>query len=66
MGIFFLGGGGCRPFFKLINIFACTCPNRSGVGAIDNPDRLEQTFATFYIPEPSEKIFTDDISMARP
>ena len=50
----------------MINIFACTCPNRSGVGAIDNPDRFEQVFDTYYIPEASEKIFTDDISMVRP
>ena len=57
---------GCGPFFKMINIFACTCPNRSGVGAIDNPDRFEQVFDTYYIPEASEKIFTDDISMVRP
>ena len=53
----FLGGVLCGPFFKMINIFACTCPNRSGVGAIDNPDRFEQLFDTHYIPETSEKIF---------
>ena len=41
----------------MINIFACTCPNRSGVGAIDNPDRFEQVFDTYYIPETSEKNF---------
>ena len=65
MGIFFRGGV-CRPFWKVINIFACTCPNHSGVGAIDNLDRFEQVFDTYYIPEASEKIFTDDISMVRP
>ena len=66
MGIF--GGGGfvCRRFWKKINIFACTCPNRSGVGAIDNLDRFEQVFDTYYIPEASENNFTDDISMVRP
>ena len=64
-GNFFFGGG-CRAFFKMINIFACTCPNRSGNGAIDNPDRFEQVFDTYYIPEVSEKIFMDDISMVRP
>ena len=53
-------------FFQMINIFACTCPNRSGVGVIDNPDRFEQHFDTYYIPETSEKIFMDDISMVRP
>ena len=62
----FFKRGGCRPFWKVINIFACTCPNHSGVGAIDNLDRFEQVFDTYYIPEASEKIFTDDISMVRP
>ena len=50
----------------MINIFACTFPNRSGVGAIDNPDQFEQVFDTCHIPEISEKTFTDDISMAHP
>ena len=49
----------------MINIFAYTSPNCSGVGAIDNPDRFEQVFDTYYIPEASEKIFMDDISMVR-
>ena len=62
---FFLGGG-CGPFFKMINIFACTCLNRPGVGAIDNPDRFEKVFDTYYIPETSEEIFMDDISMVHP
>ena len=42
------------------------CPDRSGVGAIDNPDRFEQVFDTYYISEASEKIFMGDISMVRP
>ena len=50
----------------MINIFACTCPNCSGDGAIDKPERFEQAFDTYYIPEASEKIFMDDISMVRP
>ena len=50
----------------MVNIFAYTCPNRSGVGAIDNPDRFEQVFDTYYIHMVSEKIFMDDISMVRP
>ena len=49
----------------MINIFACTCPNRSGVGAIDNPDRFEQAFVQYYIPEDPENFFTHDISMVR-
>ena len=35
----------------MINIFAYTSPNRSGVGAIDNPDQFEQVFDTYYAPE---------------
>ena len=62
---FFLVGG-CRPFRKMVNIFAYTCPNRSGVGAINNPDRSEQVFDAYYISEASKKIFMDDISMVRP
>ena len=65
MGIFFFRGGVCRPFWKVINIFACTCPNRSGVGSVDNPDRFEQVFDPYYILEVPEKIFTHDISMVR-
>ena len=53
------------PFWKVINIFACTCPNRSGVGSIDNPDRFEQVFDPYYILEVPDKIFTHDISMVR-
>ena len=33
---------------------AYTSPNRSGVGAIDNPDRFEQAFVQYYIPEDPE------------
>ena len=65
-GNFFFRGGVCRPFRKMVNIFAYTCPNRSGVGAINNPDRSEQVFDAYYISEVSKKIFMDDISMVRP
>ena len=40
-------------------------PNRSEVGAIDNPDRFEQVFDPYYILEVPEKISTYDISMVR-
>ena len=50
----------------MVNIFAYTSPNRSGVDAIDNPGRFEQVFDPYYIPETSEEIFMDDISMVRP
>ena len=64
----------CEDFFKgrfwgnfcnMVNIFTCRCANRSGVGAIDSPDRFEQVLDQRYIPEVSEKIFTHDISMIR-
>ena len=66
IGNFFFRGGVCRPFRKMVNIFAYTCPNRSGVGAINNPDRSEQVFDAYYISEVSKKIFMDDILMVRP
>ena len=50
----------------MVNIFAYTNPKRSGFDGIDNPDRFEQVFDTYDIPEASEKIFMDDISMVRP
>ena len=53
------------PFFKMINIFACTCPNRSGVGAIDNPDWIQQAFVQYCISEDPEIFFMHDISMVR-
>ena len=49
----------------MTNIYICRCPNRSGVGAIDGPDRSEQVPDQRYIPDVSEKIFTHDISMIR-
>ena len=55
----------CANFCNMVNIFTCRCPNRSGVGAIDSPDRFEQVLDQRYIPEVSEKIFTHDISMVR-
>ena len=41
-----------------------SCPNRSGVGAIDNPDRFEQFFI-HVISQTLQKTLMDDISMAR-
>ena len=49
----------------MTNIFLCRCPNRAGVGAIDEPDRSEQVLDQRYIPDVSEKNFTHDISMIR-
>ena len=47
----------------MVSFFTCTYPNRSGVGAIYNPDRSEQGFDKYDIPEDPEKIFTNDFSM---
>ena len=44
-------------FCNMTNIFICRCPNRSGVGAIDDPDRSEQVPDQCYIPDVSEKFF---------
>ena len=56
-----------REFLQyMVNIFTCKCPNLSGVGAIDYPDRFEQVLDTYYIPEASEKFSMDDIAMVRP
>ena len=46
-------------FFQWYRSF-CTRPNRSRVGAIDKPDRLEQAFDQYDISEDPEKIFTND------
>ena len=47
----------------MANIFTCRRPNRLGGGAIDHPDRSEQVPDQQYIPDVTEKIFKDDISM---
>ena len=64
MGIFL--GGGWDSFFKKVNIFTYTCPNHSGVGAIDSPDRFEHVFDPYYTLEVHEKSFEFDISIVRP
>ena len=50
----------------MIHIYVHTSPNRSAVGAIDNPDQIEQVFDIYYTPDVSEKIFMDEISLVRP
>ena len=47
----------------MANIFTCRRPNGLGGGAIDHPDRSEQVPDQNYIPDVTEKIFKDDISM---
>ena len=61
----FFRGKFSATFCNMVNIFTCKCPNRSGVGAVDSPDRFVQVLYQSYIPEVSEKIFTHDISMIR-
>ena len=41
----------------MVLFFACTCPNRSGVGAIDSRDLFEQVFEQYDIPKVPEKKF---------
>ena len=64
----FFRGGGCGGIvvhpFSMGSFFASTCPMRSGVGAIDNPDQSGQVFEQYDISEVPEKNFLDDFSMA--
>ena len=46
--------------------FTYAHPNRSGVGAIDSPDRFEHVFDPYYILEVSEKNFRLEILIVRP
>ena len=68
MRYFFRGPcGGIIPvvhLFSMVSFFASTCPTRSGVGAIDNPDQSGQVFEQYDVSEVPEKIFSDDFSMA--
>ena len=57
MCVFFRGGVWSHqdPLFLMVSFIACTCPNRSAVGVIDNPVLLEQVFEQNYIPYVPEK-----------
>ena len=66
MCVFFFRGGNCDTelhLFSMVSFFTCTRPNRSRVGAIDKPDRPEQAFDQYDIPEDSEKHFTNDFEI---
>ena len=65
LGIFFRGEF-AETVSKIDNILTYTCPNHSGVGAIDSPDRFEHVFDPYYILEALEKIFKREISIVRP
>ena len=62
---FFLGASGASGIhlFSVISFIACTCPNRSGVGAIDNPGLLKQVLQQCDIPDIPEKNFEHDFSI---
>ena len=63
VGDFFFRGRFSGGFCNMVNIFTCRCPNRSGVGAIDNPGLLEQIFEQYDIPDVTEKNFEHDFSI---
>ena len=47
----------------MVSFIACKSPNRSGVGAIDNPGLFEQVFDQYDIPEVPENIPERDFSI---
>ena len=56
MCVFFRGASGAfRIHFLMVSFIVCTCPNRTRVGAIDNPGLLEQVFEQYDIPDVPEK-----------
>ena len=54
---FFRGpcGGIVVHLFSMVSFFASTCPIRSGVGAIDNPDQSGQVFEQYDVSEVPKK-----------
>ena len=48
----------------MVSFFTRMTPNRSRVGAVDNPDLSEQVFDQYNITEDPEKNFKNDFSMA--
>ena len=65
MCVFFRGASGAAGihFSLMVSFIASTCPNRSGVGALDNPGLLEQVLEQYDIPDVSEKNFEHDFSI---
>ena len=60
MGIFFLRGD-LVFFLEYGHFFTYTCPNGSGVGAIDRSDPFEHVFDPYFILEVPRKIFMDKV-----
>ena len=54
------GPGASAPWLAA-RIFIYTCPNGSGVGAIDRSDPSEHVFDPYSILEVLRKIFTDEV-----
>ena len=57
---------GVKEFFKNCHIFTYTCPNGSGVGAIDSHDPLEDVFDPYYMLEVLRKFFMDKVLVIHP
>ena len=58
--------GGLRDFFKNCYIFTYTCPNGSGVGAIDRSDPSEHVFDPYCTLEVFRKFFMDKVWAVHP
>ena len=58
--------GGWDIFFKMANIFTYSCPNQTGVSAIDRTDHSGHAFDPNCILEVLEKNFKYEISTVRP
>ena len=61
MGIFFFFRGGFGVFLEYGRVFTYTCPNGSGVGAIDRSDPFEHVFDPYCTLEVLRKIFIDEV-----
>ena len=57
----FLQVGGLGEFFEYGHIFTYTCPNGSGVGAIDRPDPFKHAFDPYCTLKVLKKFFMDQI-----
>ena len=63
-GNFFLGGRVAETVSKIGNILTYTCPNHSGVGVIDSPDRFEHVLHSYCIHQVLEKISDTKFSLS--
>ena len=63
---FFFLRGAFNNFFQNCYIFTHTCPNGSGVGAIDRSDPPEHVFNPYWALEVLRKFFIDKAGSIRP